>query len=330
MAETYLIVRLSSLGDIIHTLPAAAALRRHRPQSRILWLVQRPGDELLGLVSGLDGVIVRGEKGWLRRLRGRGQTALDFQGLLKSGLLARLSGARRRLGFSGRNLKEPGASFFYTERLPEFAEEGHVIAKNLRLLSLVGVDERSFSFPLLVPEALLAKADADLRRLGWREGEALVLCNVGAAWETKRWSAEGWQGLIPALRRAGAFPVMLWGSPDEEALARTVAAKSGVPLAPYLPIREVFAWLRRTRLLISGDTFALQAACALDVRVVGIFGPTDPRRNGPFDSRDKVVYARAACAPCYQRTCPTVDCLKAISPVDVAGPALEVLAANAR
>jgi heptosyltransferase-1 len=95
-------------------------------------------------------------------------------------------------------------------------------------------------------------------------------------------------------------------------------------------IREVFAWLRRTRLLISGDTFALQAACALDVRVVGIFGPTDPRRNGPFDSRDKVVYARAACAPCYQRTCPTMDCLKTISPVDVAGPALEVLAANAR
>jgi ADP-heptose:LPS heptosyltransferase len=235
MAETYLIVRLSSLGDIIHTLPAAAALRRHRPQSRILWLVQRPGDELLGLVSGLDGVIVRGEKGWLRRLRGRGQTALDFQGLLKSGLLARLSGARRRLGFSGRNLKEPGASFFYTERLPEFAEEGHVIAKNLRLLSLVGVDERSFSFPLLVPEALLAKADEDLRRLGWREGEALVLCNVGAAWETKRWSAEGWQGLIPALRRAGAFPVMLWGSPDEEALAQAVAAKASVPLAPYLP-----------------------------------------------------------------------------------------------
>jgi len=330
MAETYLLVRLSSLGDIIHTLPAAAALRRHRPQARILWLVQRPGQELLDLVSGLDGIIVRGEKGWLRRLRGRERTALDFQGLLKSGLLARLSGARRRLGFSGRNLKEPAASLFYTERLPEFAEEGHVIAKNLRLLSLVGIDEKSFSFPLVVPEALVAKADADLRRLGWREGEALVLCNVGAAWETKRWSAAAWQGLIPALRESGTFPVLLWGSPDEEALARKVAANSGVPLAPFLPLREVFAWLKRSRLLISGDTFALQAACALGVRVVGIFGPTDPGRNGPFDSRDKVVTARAACAPCYRRTCPTMDCLKAVAPADVLEPALEVLNPNVR
>ncbi|MDH4198470.1 MAG: glycosyltransferase family 9 protein, partial [Candidatus Aminicenantes bacterium] len=311
MAETYLIVRLSSLGDIIHTIPVAAALRRHRPQARILWLVQRSGRELVDLVSGLDGVIVRGEKGWLRRLRNREQTALDFQGLLKSGLLARLSGARRRLGFSGRNLKEPAASFFYTERLPEFAEEGHVIAKNLRLLSLVGVREEAFAFPLVVPEALLAKADADLRRIGWRDGEALVLCNVGAAWETKRWSSDGWLGLIPALRAAGAFPVLLWGSPDEESLARAVAAGSNVPLAPFLPLGEVLAWLTRARLLVSGDTFALQAACALGVRVVGIFGPTDPRRNGPFDSRDKVVYARVPCAPCYRRTCPTMDCLKA-------------------
>lgn len=329
MDDAFLIVRLSSLGDIVHTLPALAALRKHRPAARIAWLVEKPGREILECVEGLDEIIVRGEPGWLGRLRRRGRTALDFQGLLKSGVYGGLSGARLRLGFSGRNLKERAAALFYNRRLPAFREDGHVIAKNLRLLTLLGIEERRFDFPIRIPEDLRIRARARLAGLGWDGERALSLCNVGAAWETKRWPASGWAEILPALKKAGAFPVLLWGNAAEREIAEAAASGTGVPLSPYLSVQDVLAWIREARLLISGDTFALQAACALGVRVVGLFGPTSPGRNGPFDSRDKVVYAPHDCAPCYRRTCERPDCLAAVAPGAVAAAAMELLSPHA-
>ncbi len=325
MDDSFLIVRLSSLGDIIHTLPALAALRKHGPAARIAWLVEKPGREILELVEGLDEIIVRGEPAWRGRLRRRDRTALDFQGLLKSGVYSRLSGARLRLGFSGRNLKERAASLFYNRRLPEFREDGHVIAKNLRLLTLLGIEENRFDFPIRIPEDLRVRARAGLIELGWDGKRPLVLCNVGAAWATKRWPASGWAEVLPALKKAGAFPVLLWGNAAERGLAEAAASGSGVPLSPFLSVKDVLAWIREARLLISGDTFALQAACALGVRVVGLFGPTSPGRNGPFDSRDKVVYAHSDCAPCYRRTCDRPDCLAAVVPGAVVASSMELL-----
>ena len=325
MDGAFLIVRLTSLGDIVHTLPAFAALRKHRPGAHIAWVVEKAGREILELVEGLDEIIVRGDPGWLGRLRRRDRTALDFQGLIKSGFLARLSGARLRAGFSGKNLKERTASLFYNRRLPEFREEGHVIAKNLRLLGLLGIEESAFSFPIKFPAGLRARAREGLSGLGWREERPLVLCNVGAAWATKRWTASGWAEVLPVLMSAGAFPVLLWGNDDERRIAESAAAGTGAPLAPFLAVKDVLAWIREARLVLSGDTFALQAACALGVPVVGLFGPTSPERNGPFDSRDKVVYAPPDCAPCYRRTCDRPDCLSAVTPREVAAAAMELL-----
>jgi len=325
MDDAFLIVRLTSLGDIVHTLPAFAALKKHRPGAHIAWVVEKAGGEILELVEGLDEIIVRGEPGWLGRLRRRDRTAIDFQGLLKSGILTRLSGARRRVGFSGKNLKERAAALFYNRRLPEFREEGHVIAKNLRLLRLLDIEEDRFIFPLRIPEGLRARAREALSGLGWRQQRPLVLCNVGAAWATKRWPASGWAEILPLLKGAGAFPVFLWGNDDERQIAESAASGTGVPLSPFLAVKDVLAWIREARLVLSGDTFALQAACALGVPVVGLFGPTSPERNGPFDGRDKVVYAHPDCAPCYRRTCDRPACLAAISPREVAAAAMEML-----
>jgi len=142
--DNILIVRLSSLGDIIHTLPAFAALRKGYPAARITWVVEKAGKEILDLVPGIDRIVVRGEKGWIRAIRDAGGTAIDFQGLLKSAIIARLSGARTRIGFSGKNLREPAASVFYTDRLEAFPEDGHVIDKNLKLLSKAGLAEGGY------------------------------------------------------------------------------------------------------------------------------------------------------------------------------------------
>jgi lipopolysaccharide heptosyltransferase I len=316
----FLIVRLSSLGDIVHAIPAYAALRRANPKSRIRWVVEKKGKDILDFVPGLDEIIVRGERGWRKRLRDGDQISLDFQGLLKSAFIARLSGAKRRLGFHASNLREPSAGRFYTDRLDPVGEAGHVIAKNLSLLRLLGIEavERRFEFPLLVPEDLqnsVCDKIGPARCLGSRE---LVVFNVGAAWPSKRWDARNWITLLDMLEHDHIHPLLLWGTEEERTIAERIRKRTEVDLTPFLTIRETMALLRKATLLVSGDTFALQAACALDVPVVGLFGPTNPLRNGPFQARDKVVYHEIRCSRCYKHDCESLDCMKLITPDEVA------------
>jgi lipopolysaccharide heptosyltransferase I len=326
--DRFLIIRLSSLGDIIHTLPAFAALRRSFPDAKIRWAVEEKGKEILDLVPGIDEVVVVAKNKWLRsaqRIKGRDQTALDFQGLVKSALLAYLSRSRRRVGFSRENLKEPLASVFYTERLsPVLEEEGHVIGKNLKLLEILGIKESRFEFPLRIPDEIIQSVRSKLSAIGRQENRKVIVYNVGAAWETKRWFPEKWIELIPKVDMSAAFPVLLWGNEDEKRLAETIAEKTGVRAVPFLSIKEVIALLRLASLVFSGDTFALQAACALDVPVVALFGPTNPRRNGPFRERDKVIFHERDCSPCYKHECSNPECLQAISTEEVAAAMREL------
>jgi len=326
--DNILIVRLSSLGDIVHTLPAYAALRRHFPGARIRWAVEQSGREILDLVPGIDEIIVVGRKIWQRNIRelgGREQTAFDFQGLVKSALLALLSRSRRIIGFSRENCREPLAAAFYKEKLPPFSEENlHVISKNLRLLRQAGIQEEKYEFPVVIPEELQRSVLGKLGRLGYEDAQKLLLLNVGAAWETKRWFADRWVELLEEVKPEGSFPLILWGNRAEKAQALAVAEKTGAAVAPYLSVREVLALLRLTALLVSGDTFALQAACAFNVPVVGLFGPTSPGRNGPFAPTDKTVAPEVSCGPCYKRTCPTLECLKGIAVSEVAAAVKEL------
>jgi heptosyltransferase I len=325
--DSFLIIRLSSLGDIIHALPAFAVLRKGFPEARLAWVVEKAGREILELVPGLDEIVVRGDIGWFRRLRLGDRTALDLQGLLKSAILGRVSGARRRIGFSGNNLKEPAAAMFYTERLDAFEETGHVIGKNIRLLEMLGLPPGAdgYEFPLVIPETSRCRVAVALERLGRSPERKIVLCNVGAAWESKRWPAERWIELLPAIAGKDLLPVLLWGNASEKETALAISGRTGVPAAPFFTIPEVLALIATSGLVISGDTFALQAACALDVPVVGLFGPTDPKRNGPFRERDRMAQAPMDCRPCWKRRCPTTVCMSAISAADVAGLVREVL-----
>ena len=320
--EDYLLVRLSSLGDIIHTLPAFSALRRHRPQARITWAVQRPGKVLLDLVPGLDRVLVLDKGRWIgqtQAAKNKEFIALDFQGLIKSGLIAYLSGAGRRIGFSRHNLKESLARLFYTEALGEIPETGRVVSKNLQLLTRLGIWEPAYDFPLVIPEDVAARVRSALAGFGFRKehGRKLIIANVGAAWQSKRWFSDRWAALLEKIKAEDRFLLLLWGNEQEKRLAEEVGRSSGVPLAPYLGLVEVMALVREAALLVSGDTFALQAACALSVPVVGLFGPTNPKRNGPFAKSDFAVHHELSCSDCYQRTCSNPKCLKLIEVEEV-------------
>lgn len=311
--KEFLILRLSSLGDIVHTIPAFAALRRAEPKARISWVVASKGKEILELVEGLDEIIVVGENGWRGRLRNPDRIALDFQGLLKSAFIGRLSRARRRLGFAPANLREPLARFFYTEKAARLSEDEHVILKNLKLLELLGLEDKIVRFPVFIPEGIRVGVRARLEETGWTYGRPLVIFNVGAGWPTKRWYPERWIETLRRLDCPKAFPVLLWGNEEERRLASDIGLAATVPVLPFFSVRDTFALLKEASLLVSGDTFALQAAGALGLPVVAIFGPTNPRRNGPFSPKDQVVYHELPCGRCYRRECPHPKCLDAVT-----------------
>jgi len=340
--DNFVIIRLSSLGDIIHTLPAFSALRKSFPEANISWVVEDKGREILEFVPGIDKTIAAHTEGWRlhrkkfwaeisrlkKEFKNESQIALDFQGLVKSGFIAFISGSNKRIGFHRKNLREPLAALFYTEKLEEIPETIHVISKNLKLLTRIGIQEEKYEFPLALPLELSEGVKAKLQKTGYDEQKKIVLFNVGAAWETKRWFPEKWVELIEMMKTKEFFSLLLWGNEEEKALATEVREKTQVPLAPFFPLKEVMALIKESSLLVSGDTFSLQVACALSRPVVGIFGPSNPWRNGPFDPRDKVAFHEMECSNCYRRKCPTIECLKKITPQEVAALSNQLLKEN--
>jgi heptosyltransferase-1 len=324
-----LIVRLSALGDVVHAIPAAAALRRAFPQARIDWLVEARHRAIVDLVTVVDHVsVVRQSSvgGWTRVLRElravRYDVALDFQGLTKSAVLARGSGATRVAGFSLRDLREKIARPFYTSAAD--AEGGHAIMKNLRLLQTVGIHDSRIEFPIAEADspalAALRTSIADRR---------FAVINPGAAWPNKRWPAERYGALAAAIRRdAALIPIVLWG-PGEEDLARAVVASSSgaAELAPPTCVRDIVAISRAADLFVAGDTGPLHIAMAVSTPTVSVFGPTDPARNGPWSAGDLVVSRADRCGCHIDRRCRQANwCLDDISVTEVAAAVQKRLA----
>jgi lipopolysaccharide heptosyltransferase I len=303
----FLIVRLGSLGDVIHGIPVAAALRERYPFARIDWMVDPRYVELLGLVRGLNAAIPVDPRRRLRSLmatirglrRVRYTAAVDLQGLLKSAVLARLAGAWQTIGLTREHLREPMARTFYTDMADPGAHT-HVVFKNLSLLKPLGIRDARPSFPLAIPDS--AAVDAARDSVG---ADEYVLLNPGAAWPNKRWPADRFGELAAALRDAnGLRSLVLWG-PGEERLASSVvdASRGAAVLSPPTAIVDMFALAASARLVVSGDTGPLHIAAAAGTPVVALFGPTLTERNGPWLLDDITVSRTAQCKCLYQRRC---------------------------
>lgn len=313
----FLIIRLGSLGDLVHAVPAVAALRAAHPDAQIDWLVERPHAPLLAQVPAISNVIVlkgRSVRGWLAtraELRAtQYDVAIDLQGLVKSAALARLSGATRVIGFDKKFLREPAARFFYTEQIP-VGEARHVIQKNLTLMNRVICDRRSGD--LTSPDHPIARSPDEFRLLPSPALQSLqaagvtdfALLNPGAAWPNKRWPAESFAAVARWIHATyGWTPVVLWG-PGEEAIADAiVAAAGGVAVrAPRTTFNDLLVVAKESKLFVSGDTGPLHLACAMSAPVVALFGPTTEKRNGPWDDRDVSISRYDQCACHYERVC---------------------------
>ena len=309
MARSVLIVRLGALGDLVHAMPAVAALRAAWPEASIDWLVDGRYAALLELVPGLNRTVVIGGRGGrpvrsvIRDLRrARYDLAIDFQGLLKSAALARFAGARETAGFVAGQLREPLAGVFYTRRIPA-DDSGHVVRKNLSLVEALGVGVREVAAPLKVTASAVPGQVRQLLRVD--AGARFAVINPGAGWPNKQWPA-GRYGAIAAhlSARHGLPSVVTWG-PREQALAGEVVAASGgtARTAPSTSIADLVELARAAAVFIAGDTGPMQLAAAVGTPVVGLFGPTNPLRNGPWDAADTWVSRFDDCACHHKRRC---------------------------
>lgn len=313
-----LIVRLSAMGDIVHTVPMAAALRRDRPQARIDWLVDRRHAGVLDLFTVVDEAIAvqpgRETVAVVRRLRETAyDVVIDAQGLLKSAVMARLAGGRRTIGFSRDALREPAAARFYTETVTP-APTDHVVRQNLQLLRALGIDDTAIETP--VRAVASAVADDVQQATGQRYG----VLNPGAGWPNKQWPPQNFGAVAAAIQQSHGLPwVVVWG-PGEESLARRVeeASAGAAMLAPPTGLSDLMALVQRAAIVVAGDTGPIHLAAAAGTPVVGLYGPTSPARNGPWAERDICVSRFEACACHHKRRCTAAAwCLDTITVAEV-------------
>lgn len=321
--QKILLVRLGALGDILLTIPAQQYLRRDLPNSEIHWLAEPAYLPILSCVPGIDRVWTADTKRWrqgfrqareipelLRSLRAeRFDLAVDFQGLLKSASLARLSGARRIRGFSRRELREKSASLFYTERVSTSRGERHQLLHHIDLLAPPAFQGTiSARFPLELPDGVEEQLSERLRQVA---GSPLLLLNLGGGWETKRWAPERFGELAVRIERGLGTSVLFTIGPGEEDLAARALATAGMPAEKCLQIGllELAALCLRSCLMVAGDTGPLHLAVAMGTPTVAILGPALAWRTGPFDPRDEVVLHPKPCPHPYRRTCRDHFCM---------------------
>lgn len=329
--EKILIVRTSALGDILHGIPVAAALRERFPVCRITWVVEERYGELLDGQPWVDEVARIRLKGGARSLlhekaranwlgiartmrRARYDVAIDLQGLTRSGLLTYLSGAPVRIGFPKGYAREPLNRLFTNLRPRSMPPRSHVIDRNLALLHPLGIRSQKKRFSLRVPPSVEERVRRSLRDTA-EGGEVLrVAVNPAAGWKTKHWGPHRYARLADRIvRESGARVFLLWG-PGERGLAEQVRAQAqrAVRLAPEMGLQALAAFLKGCDLFIGGDSGPLHLASALGVPVLGLYGPSDPVRNGPFGVADRVVTAALPCGPCYKRRCANASCMESI------------------
>jgi lipopolysaccharide heptosyltransferase I len=303
--QRFLVIRLSSIGDIVHTLPAVAALGRAHPQAEIHWAIEDRFSELLRANPYVSRVIELDTLGWRRNLASSGtmaeirlafealreypyDAAIDFQGLMKSAIFARLSHSQKRIGLAWGSLREPLAALLYTQRVSP-KDRTHVIEINFALAEALGANSSNWEFPLPDDPRDKEAVQEQLQEMGIKE---FIIVNPGGGWKSKRWPPANYTELITGLAGKIPFDILVTGSPQEEGVTREIIAGANVPRAKWFPstLLQFIALAREAKLLIGGDTGPLHLAAAVGTPLVAIFNAADPRntpeRNGPFNPAD--------------------------------------------
>jgi heptosyltransferase I len=281
-----LVVRLGSLGDVLHTFPAVAALRQSFPAAEIIWLTHPRWKFLVG-TSGLASEVWTVEtralsslREVIRRLRQKSfSAAIDYQGLWKSAMLPFFGAVPKRIGFSSATVREFGVPLLYTERVK--TTKAHIAEQNGDLSLRAGAQRGTAPVSLKIPAEDQAAVCARLRAQGL---DRYIVLSPGGGWRSKCWPAERFGALCSMLRESLSLRAIVNAGPGDDDLAAAVVRTSGdaAPFVHHGSLGELMALLRGAACVVAGDTGPLHLAAAIGTPLVALFGPTDPARNGPY------------------------------------------------
>jgi 3-deoxy-D-manno-octulosonic-acid transferase len=336
-AKRFLVIRLSSIGDVLHCTPVVRELKQAFPTAHITWVVGRGAADLLKANPYIDEVYVWPREKWEDHMRhGRFAEAwklwqqlrldlrarnfdivLDVHGLFLSGMVALASGAKRRIGLS--NTRELN-SLFMTEIAPAAEHEQHIIQRYLSILQPFGIKPGSYNMTLELTKPDLDFADQFLDSAGIKPQQQLVALIPATTWAAKNWPPEYFAELADAL--AQHVRVMLCGGPADRYLAQQVLQKTSAPVIDAVGqtnLPQLAALLKKATVVVTGDTGPLHMAIAMGVPTVSIFGPTNPKRFGPLVQGHSVLEAELGCRTCHKMRCrfSHQQCMKDVLPQQV-------------
>jgi heptosyltransferase-1 len=307
------LVKLSSLGDVVHALPVAATVKRRAPGTHVTWVVERPEAAVLAGHAAIDEIVVLDTRQWRRRWHPRGildslaaiaalrrrlregrfDVAIDLQGLAKSGLVTAATAAPVRIGFDRRWGREGRLNALFTNRrIWPPAEARHVVDQYLALLAPLDLGEPVREFALPLDRRAEARLDEALAAAGLKPRQRLVVLAPGAGRPHKRWPPERFRALAARLvEEAAASVLVVWGPGEGDTARAIVEGQRGVALAPPTDVAALIAVLRRASLMVAADTGPLHLAAAVGTPCVGLYGPTSAVRNGPYGRGHRVLQA---------------------------------------
>ncbi len=335
-----LIVKLSAIGDVIHTLPALTALRRHYPDAQIDWLVEEAAADLIQGHTALNRVLIWRRREFVKLLKtGRLSSAvrlfssllvqvrgtpydliLDFQALLKSSLWIFLARGRRKAGFGQGMEHSESSHLFLNERVPAISMEIHALDRGLSLLQSLGIPTSQVLYDFPIGKRDEEEAQHLLAAGGVRPDQPLVAINPVAKWPTKLWTAKRFEELAERLLDKG-FQVVFTGSREDRAVIDEMAGKLGssvIRLEGRTNLKVLAAVYRSASMVVSTDTGPMHLAAAMGTPVIALFGPTAPWRTGPYGQGHVTLRAGVSCSPCFSRSCKTAEfepmaCMKRIT-----------------
>lgn len=334
-----LLIKPSSLGDIVHTLPVVSAIKAQWPGVHLTWVVKRQWAELVRRVEGVDRVWPVDEgaanwfkQGWALRTE-RFDLAIDLQGLFRSGAVAWLSGVPLRIGFA--NGRE-GSPWFYTTRVPVSTAEVHAVDRYLLVAEAIGARVKGApQFRFNIPDTDGALVRDILSEKGVSVDQPWLAMNVSARWMTKRWPLSSFAAVLDRLHEEGRGPVVVIGSAEDRCdvdALRAVTRTPFIDLAGAVPLGCLPALLSKAAAMITNDSGPMHIAAAVGIPVVALFGPTSEVRTGPYGTGHRVLTTSVPCRPCFSRVCahvPELECLRSLTPDDVAEAVRCLLTAHA-
>jgi 3-deoxy-D-manno-octulosonic-acid transferase/heptosyltransferase-1 len=347
-----LIVKMSAIGDVIHTLPALTTLRRHLPEARITWLVEEAAAELMCAHPALDRVLVWPRRRWVAGLKA-GQLGLlaqqvraflrdlrdteydlviDFQALAKSALWVALARGKRKAGYGPGMHHDEKSYLVLNERVQVTDPRAHAVERSLRLLEGLGFARLPLEYALPISDADDAQALSLLTRVDISPGEPFVVVNSMTRWPTKNWTDAGF-AIVADRLAAEDLPCLFVGGAGDARALNAIASRMQTSMRRVdgcTSLLQLAALFQRAVAVLSTDTGPMHLAVAAGTPVIALFGPTSPDYTGPYGKGHVVLRAGVDCSPCYKRTCETTHyekhaCMRRISPGDVVGAVLQHL-----